>query len=250
MSSGLRLRTQGAPLGLFLRDIGPANPPALIRMEWMEDQSSTGPRPRHSGKFLGRAGLAFLFVLTAGCARWHTADTSPLDKSGMDYEAISTVRSLNVNEDEVAGLVKAKAAGIPDDAIIAMIRMARDKGKLFDFGETAANLYQSGFSADSILELERLDQLEGLHVGELEAIRLTGMSDAVCLEVAERWADGKQAPTGVSLVKLRDARISEHGMIALMKLGLTDKEVPSVLEMRRRRMKEDQIIVHFRAAPK
>jgi hypothetical protein len=189
----------------------------------------------HRG-FTARAlvlGLALLALFLPGCQRLHRTDTRPLDQAGMWFHSIEELRALGITDAEVAELAKVRQAGLSDAGCIELVRIARGRKQPFASGDAIADLRRVGTSESTVLELARLDQL-GLWVGEAQATRLAGLSDQVVLAVARRRAAGQPVPSGSSLAQLKDAGMSESGLLDLIARGTTDQEAREMIEAHRR----------------
>jgi hypothetical protein len=188
--------------------------------------------------------LAFSFAAAGGCKKIRHIDTKPLDQAGMDYSAIQEVKGLDPSDAEIAELAKAKMGGLSDRACIELLRIYRSQNHPADFADAADNLVQVGMTEEDILQLARMKQL-GLGSGELQAMRLTGLSDAVVMEVARRHAAGRAALSGVSLAHLKDAGFSQGALFELVRRGVRDDQVAQIMAMRRQRISEAEILKHF-----
>ena len=173
--------------------------------------------------------LLFAMALPA-CQR--RADERPLDEAGFGFSAIRELHELQVIDPEVAELVKAKQAGTSDAACVELIRIARSRNRPFASGDAIASLRRAGMGEQSALELARLDQL-GLWVGEVQAMRLAGASDAVILALARRHAAGQPTLSGPSIARLRNAGVTEVTLLDLINRGATDAEAEKYLQSRR-----------------
>ncbi len=198
--------------------------------------------PATAPALICRLALASLLLLIcAGCKQIRHIDTKPLDQSGMDYTAIQDLKALDPTDAEIAEVAKAKMGGLSDNTCIELLRITREQHLPPDFADSADNLVQVGMNEDDILALARMKQL-GLGAGELEAMRLAGLSDAVVMEVARRHAAGKQALSGVSLAHLKDSGLSQAALFELVRRGVRDEQVPSIMALRRRRTSETAIL--------
>jgi hypothetical protein len=182
-------------------------------------------------------------VVPAGCRKIHHTDVAPLDTIGMSFDSLQDLRRLDVADAEVPELLKAKQAGISDATCVELVRVARDRKEQFHAGEAVAGLHQAGMSEETILELARLDQL-GLGAGELQAMRLVGLSDALILEVARRHAEGKPTLSGVALADLKNTGMSEATMEELVRRGVADNQKDEIVALRRRGKNDAAILSH------
>jgi hypothetical protein len=188
--------------------------------------------------------LAFFCAALGGCKKIRHIDTKPLDQAGMDYTAIQEVKGLDPSDVEIAELAKAKMGGLSDHACIELLRIYRSQNQPLNFANPADNLVQVGMTEEDILQLARMKQL-GVGSGELQAMRLTGLSDAVVMEVARRHAAGKTALSGVSLAHLKDAGYNQAALFELVRRGVRDDQVSQAIAMRHQRLNDTEIIKHF-----
>lgn len=160
----------------------------------------------------------------SGCKRLEYVSTRPLDDAGFSFSVIQDIRSLDINNAEVAELVKAKNGGVSELACVDLIKVARGRKQRFTSGAEMARLRSAGVGDAALVELLRIDQLGSSWVGEAEAIRLAGISDRVLLADAHRRAEGKPALSGASLTKMKNAELSEPTIYELTVRGITDTE--------------------------
>jgi hypothetical protein len=187
---------------------------------------------------------AALALSCVGCSRMKPVDTSPLDMSGMNYNAIQQLNKLNITTAEVGEIAKARQAGFSDDDCVAILQLYRGRTHPFDAGDAVAGLAQVGMPDADILALARMNQL-GLGWGELQAMKLAGMSDAIVMEEARQHADGKSVLSGASLARLKNAGMRESALFQLVHRGVPDSQASAILRYRRRGASEAQILRHF-----
>jgi hypothetical protein len=173
-------------------------------------------------------------------------DTKPLDTAGMNYDAIQQLKTLNVTAPEVAQLATARQSGFSDTGCIAAVNVYRGRGQAFDAGGEIAGLVRAQVGEDTILELAKLNQL-GLGAGELQAMRLAGLSDAILLEVARHRAVGKPVLAGASLASLKNAGVRELTLLELARRGVPDSQAAAIIAFRRHGATDAQILSRFAA---
>ena len=209
-------------------------------------QSSTLCVPRsvyHRPRFLCVlfAILICVVLLMPGCQRFRRADTRPLDQAGMNYRSIAALLELRITDAEVLELAKAKQAGVSDQACMDLLRITRGRNQPLVTGDAVALLHRAGMNDASILELARLDQL-GLWVGEVQAMRLAGITDPIILTLARRRAEGQTTLSGASLAQLKNAGMGEEALLEFARRGVTDNEVETIIALRRRGVSDFQIL--------
>ena len=190
--------------------------------------------------------LGLLLCIASGCKNspFHHVDTSSLDHAGMSYDAIQQLKQLNVTDAEVAEVAKAKEGGFSDSTCVELVRIARHQGHPFDFADPVVNLLQVGMSEPDILEIARLNQL-GLEAGELQAIRLTGASDSIVVEVARKHAAGLPVLSGPSIAQLMNTTISRQTILDLIRRDVPDDQAQVIIKMKRHRMSDAEILRHY-----
>ncbi len=188
--------------------------------------------------------LLGLALSAAGCRHIAPVDTAPLDAIGMGYDAIQQLHALQITPAEVAQIAEIRRTGFSDDDCIAVMKIYRRHGAPFDGGDAMTGLAQAGMGDDDILELARLNQL-GLDWGELQAMRLAGLSDPIVLEVARHHAEGKPVLAGASLARLKNAGMHNGALLDLVQHGVPDSQAAAILSYRRHGVSDAQIVRHF-----
>lgn len=171
-------------------------------------------------------------------------DTSPLDNSGMSYDAVQQLHTLKISSAEVNEMATARQGGFADDDCVAMLKIYRSQNHPFDAGSAVAGLAQVGMADADILELARINQL-GLGWGELQAMKLAGMSDAIVLEVARQRADGRQVLSGATLARLKNSGVRESTLLKLVQRAVPESEGRAIVAYRHRGASEAEILRRF-----
>lgn len=184
--------------------------------------------------------VSALVMTATGCRHDPYLDILPLQKAGMDYEIIKEVKGLKPTDAEIDEVATAKMDGLSDQAAVALLQIARSEHTPH-FAEAAGNLIQSGVSEPDVLIIGRLGQLKD-GAGELQAMRLTGLSDIAVIEVAKRHSEGKTALSGVSLAKLKDAGVKEVTLCELIRRGVRDDQVRDIAYMKAHRASDAEIL--------
>ena len=173
------------------------------------------------------APLVVALLLCTSCKR--SADTKPLDEAGVGFSAIKDLEQLEINEDEVTQIVKARAAGMSDRNCLELLKLARSRGGQFAEGYAVFNLRAAGMSEEGVMELGRLNHL-GIWAGEAHALLLAGFHEPTVLELARRRAKGLPTMSSPSLAKLRNEGYSEDRIVQAIRYGVTDEQVSRVTE--------------------
>lgn len=171
-------------------------------------------------------------------------DTTPLDSSGMSFAAVQTLRSMNINNAEVAQVAAAKQAGLSDDDCITLLRLVRSRKQQFDIGDDVAQLLRAGVSSGTVMQLAQLDQIK-LWGGEATAMRLAGLSEEIILEEAHRRATGLPVLSGASLANFKNTGMREATLLQLVRRGVPESEAHIILALRRRGWNDAQILRRY-----
>jgi hypothetical protein len=195
-------------------------------------------------KRLARLAALAVALIFLGCHNVPPIDTAPLDNAGMNYDAVKQLMTLNVTAPEVAQVAAARQSGFTDDACLQVVRIYRGRKQAFDAGDAIAGLVQAGMSQSTIIQLAQLNQL-GLSAGELQAMRLAGLSDQIVLDVAQHHAAGQPVLSGVSLATLQNAGMRESTLLELVEHSVPDSQTNAILAMRRHGANDREILRHF-----
>jgi hypothetical protein len=190
-----------------------------------------------------RIALLAALALTA-CRRILPVDTAPLDHAGMAYDAIEQLKALDVTAPEIAEVARARMGGLSERGCVEAVRIFHDRRQAFNAGDAVAGLVRVGMDEATILELARLNQLE-FGAGELQAMRLAGLSDAIILEVARHRAAGQPVLAGASLARLRNAGVREATLLELARRGVPDSMSGAIIAFRRHGASDADILRQF-----
>jgi hypothetical protein len=193
--------------------------------------------------YFASAALILAFCV-AGCHSIPPLDTKPLDTAGMTFDTIQQLKALDVTAPEIAQLATARQGGFSDASCVEALKIYRGRTQPFDAGDDIAGLIRAQVSEDTILELAKLNQL-GLGSGELQAMRLAGLSDAILLEVARHRAAGKPVLAGASLANLKNVGVRELTLLELARRGVPDSQAAAIIAFRRHGATDAQILSHF-----
>ncbi len=196
------------------------------------------------GAVLTLALTAFVAVSLGGCHHAPpVANTQQLDRSGMNYDSVQQLRALNITPPEVAEVMKLRNAGFSDADCVQAVQLFHKHGQPFR-ADDIIGLSQAGMSEQMIFELAGLNGF-GENAGELEAMHLAGLSDAVVLEVAHHRAEGKPVLSGASLAGLKNAGVRGSTLLELVRRGVPDSQANALISSRRHGASDAQLLHHF-----
>jgi hypothetical protein len=195
---------------------------------------------------LAQAILFACAVLLTSCQALMPLDTTALDNAGMRYDSIKELKALHITAPEVAEIAKVRQAGFPDADCVQLLRISRGRHEQFTAGDAIATMRQSDMPESTILGLANLDQL-GPGYGELQAMHLAGLNDAIILEVARHHAADQPVLSGASLGNMRNLRMDNSILLELVRRGIPNSEAGEILALRRQGQTDAQILRHYPA---
>jgi hypothetical protein len=161
----------------------------------------------------------------------------------MNYDSVQQLRALSVTPPEVTEILKFHDAGFPDATCVQAVQVYHKRGQAFR-ADDIIGMSQAGMSDQMIFTLAGLNDF-GKNAGELEAMHLAGLSDAVVLEVARHRADGKPVLSGASLAGLKNAGVRGSTLLELVRRGVPDSEANALIASRRHGASDAQLLHHF-----
>lgn len=185
-------------------------------------------------------GLAIL----AGCKSIPPLDTKPLDDAGMTYDAVKQLEATKISQNEIGEIARARQGGLSDAGCVEILGIYRARSTPFDAGDAVAGLLQVGMSEPNVIELARLNQL-GLGAGELQAMKLAGLSQEIVMDVARDHAEGKPVLSGASLGKMKNAEIRSATILELVKRNVPDSDADAIIAAHKHGMNDAEILRHF-----
>ncbi len=188
--------------------------------------------------------VAAMAVYFSGCTKLQPVDTSALINTGMNDQAVQQLDSLKISTAEVGEIAEARQSGLSDDDCVAIYKIYKSRHQAFDAGDAVAGLMQVGMSGSDVIELAQLSQL-GLDWGELQAMKLAGLSNAIVMEEAQQRSDGKSVLSGAMLARLKNTGVHESTLLKLVQRAIPDSEGRQILAARRRGVSENEILHHF-----
>ncbi|HKQ88239.1 MAG TPA: hypothetical protein VJS43_15885 [Candidatus Acidoferrales bacterium] len=188
--------------------------------------------------------LLLAAVFCAGCHRMQPAQLQPLYNAGMAYDTVTRLNTLKITPSEVPQIAQARQSGFSDAGCVQLLQIYRSRNQSFDAGAAIAGLIGAGASENLVLKLAGLNQL-GLGAGELEAMRLAGLSDDILLAVAQHHAAGRPVLSGASLAGMKNLGMGSRTLLELAERGVPDSRAAEIMTMRRRGANDVQILRDF-----
>ena len=197
----------------------------------------------HPIRHVGAVVLAAV-LMTSGCKQLTPLDTTPLDHIGMSFDTIQKLKGLKIAQAEVPEISTVRQAGLPEPSCVEIVRIYHNRNMPFDAGDAVAGLVRAGLGENTILDLANMNQL-GLEAGEMQAMRLAGLSDAIVLEFARRKSANMPVLSGASLAALKNTGLSGSALLELVRRGVPDSQKDEIVSYRRHGASEAEVLRRF-----
>lgn len=167
--------------------------------------------------------FSLLALLIAGCQSHPMTDYRPADQAGVWSGSIEELKKLNTNDTEVAQVVRLKTAGVSDDTIVALVRIAHEHQHLFSATDSIKSLAGARFTEPQILEIAKTDQLDTIG-GDAVMLRLIGLSDPAVQMLLQRRLKGVPTMSSGTIADLKNTGLTEKDILARIDQGMTDAQ--------------------------
>jgi hypothetical protein len=188
--------------------------------------------------------LTVAIAVAASCHHAPPLDTKPLDGVGLNYSSIVELKALNITNAEILEIAKARQGGLSEPGCIEVLQIFRQRGEPFTAGDVVAGMIQAGMSEGTTMQLAKMNQL-GLSAGELQAMRLAGLSDAIVIEVARHRAGGAPVLSGASLAGMKNVGVRNSTLLEFARRGIPDSQASAILTSRRHGASDAELLRRF-----
>jgi hypothetical protein len=223
----------------------------ILTIDWrssIESQGTTSAsvskRNISSRKLLACFALAASIVTATGCHHAPSLDSKLLAASGLSYEAIVQMKALKVTNAEIIEITKAREGGVSEPTCVEIVQIFHQRGEAFTAGDMVVNMVGAGMRESNTIELARMNQL-GVSGGELQAMRLAGLSDDIVMEVARQRMNGTSVLSGASLAGMKNVGVRNSTLLELVRRGVPDSQAKAIISSRRHGASDADLLRHF-----
>jgi hypothetical protein len=223
----------------------------ILIIDWRSSIESQGTMSRSvtkwhipSRKLLACVALAASMIAATGCHRAPSLDSKLLAASGLSYEAIVQMKALKVTNAEIVEITKAREGGVSEPTCVEVVHIFHQRGEAFTAGDMVANMVGAGMKESNTIELARMNQL-GATGGELQAMRLAGLSDDIVLEVAHQRMNGTSVLSGASLAGMKNVGVRNSTLLELVRRGIPDSQASAIISSRRHGASDADLLRRF-----
>ncbi len=163
--------------------------------------------------------LAFL----AGCESHPLTDYRPAVQAGMFSGTIEDLKKLNVGDMELVEVIHLKQAGIAEDTILSLIRIAHDHHHPFTATDTIKSLSSAKFSDARILQIAETDRIDSIG-GDAVMLHVIGLSDSAVQMLLDRRLKNIPTMSVGTIADLKNTGLTERDILYRIQQGMTDAQ--------------------------
>src|SRR5882672_703554 len=164
-----------------------------------------------------------LFAFLAGCESHPLTDYRPAVQAGMFSGTIEDLKKLNVGDVELVEVIRLKKAGIAEDTILSLARIAHDHHHPFTGADTVKSLSSANFSDARILQIADTDQIDSIG-GDAVMLHIIGLSDSNVQMLLDRRLKNIPTMTVGTIADLKNTGLTERDIVYRIQQGMTDAQ--------------------------
>jgi hypothetical protein len=163
--------------------------------------------------------LAFL----AGCESHPLTDYRPAVQAGLFSGTIEDLKKLNVGDAELVEVIRLKKAGIAEETILALVRIAHEHQHPFTATDTVKNLSSARFSDARILQIAETDHIDSIG-GDAVMLHVIGLSDSTVQMLLDRRLKNIPTMSVGTIADLKNTGLTERDILYRIQQGMTDAQ--------------------------
>jgi len=167
-------------------------------------------------------GLAFAPLL-AGCQSHPFTDYRPMTEAGFYSGTIEDLKKLNVTDLELPELIRLKQAGLTEQTIVALVRIAHEHQHSFSATDAVRNLAGANFSEPRILQIAQTDKLDSIG-GDAVMLHVVGLSDPTVQWLLDRRLKNVPTMSVNTIAALKNTGLGEKDIVYRIQNGMTDAQ--------------------------
>ncbi|HWZ99189.1 MAG TPA: hypothetical protein VN025_15640 [Candidatus Dormibacteraeota bacterium] len=164
-----------------------------------------------------------LFSFLAGCESHPLTDYRPAVQAGIFSGTIEDLKKLNASDTEIAEVIQLKKAGISEDTILALVRIAHEHQHPFTATGSVKSLAGANFTEPRILQIAQTDQIDAIG-GDAVMLRVIGLSDPTVQLLLDRRLKGIPTMSVGTIADLKNTGLTEKDILYRIQQGMTDAQ--------------------------
>ncbi|HLK06186.1 MAG TPA: hypothetical protein VKT53_17245 [Candidatus Acidoferrum sp.] len=169
------------------------------------------------------ASVLALLPLLGGCQSHPLTDYRAATEAGIYYGTIEDLKKLNTSDAEESEVINLKRAGVSEETIVALVRIAHEHQHPFVNTDAVKNLSHANFSDARILQIAQTDKLDSIG-GDALLLHVVGLSDSSVQMLLDRRLNGVPTMAVNTIAELKNAGLSEKEILYRVQNGMTDSQ--------------------------
>jgi hypothetical protein len=167
--------------------------------------------------------LAFCLIFAGGCQQHSLTDYRPLTQTGLWSTGSKRLKDLNVDDPEIAQIVKLRQANVSEEMCVALVSAAHANKHPFASSDSVISLQGARYPDTEILDFARANQLDTI-TGEAVMLRLIGLSNGTIEAILQRRLKGLPTMDTPEIGRLRNTGLFEKQILERIDSGMSDAE--------------------------
>lgn len=164
-----------------------------------------------------------LLPVVGGCNSHMLTNYRAASEAGFYSGTIEDLKKQSTSDAEVGELIKLKQAGVSEETMVALVRIAHEHEHSFMNMEAVRNLANANFSEALILEIAQADKLDSIG-GDAVMLHITGISDSTVQMLVNRRLKGVPTMSVNAIAALKNTGLTEKDIVYRIQGGMTDSQ--------------------------
>ncbi|HYK39809.1 MAG TPA: hypothetical protein VEU98_07270 [Candidatus Eremiobacteraceae bacterium] len=164
-----------------------------------------------------------LFAFIAGCESHPLTDYRPAVAAGIFSGTIENLKKLNASDVELTEVIQLKKAGISEDTILTLVRIAHDHRHPFTASSSVTSLAGANFSEARIVQIAETDQIDSIG-GDAVMLHVIGLSDPTVQMLLDRRLKNIPTMSVGTIADLKNTGLTEKDILYRIHGGMTDAQ--------------------------
>lgn len=171
-----------------------------------------------------QASLALgLLAFLVGCESHPLTDYRPAAEAAVFSGTIEELKKLNTSDAEVAEVISLKKAGLNEDTIVSLVRIAHEHQHPFNATSAVKNLAGANFGEAQILEIAQTDKLDSIG-GDAVMLHVIGLSNSTVQLLLQRRLKNIPTMSVGTIADLKNTGLTEKDILYRIQRGMTDAQ--------------------------
>lgn len=167
---------------------------------------------------------ALVLPALAACGGGNPEVEQKLLTEGFTEATAEQLSSMELTENEVEQLARARKGGLDDAAAVDMVKSLHEKELRFDLAPDMEVLVRQGFSATALTELVEMGAIPRW-TDDVRAMKTAGVEDVAIVEIAGvRFRKHEEVLSGGEYARMKRFGLSDAGLLKFVRKGGTPQQ--------------------------